>query len=158
MFKLIHVLTLILIQIILLRAKCVQAQESRPNFIFYYPDTLRAESFNAYGNKVPDVSPNFDAFAASGTLFEQCHVPHTQCTPSRTAMFTGRYMHVAGHRTQTHLVRSYEENYFRLLKENGYTIHWHGKNDALSHASFNKSVTHWTKDFSYDIVYVERMI
>ena len=24
------------------------------------------------------------------------------------------------------------------------------KNDALSHASFNKSVTHWTKDFSYD--------
>ena len=50
-----HFLTLILIQIILLRAKCVQAQESRPNFIFYYPDTLRAESFNAYGNKVPDV-------------------------------------------------------------------------------------------------------
>ena len=150
MLKFIDVLIVISITIILLRAKCTNAQDERPNFIFYYPDTLRAESFNAYGNKVPDVSPNFDAFAKSGTLFEQCHVPHTQCTPSRTAMLTGRFMHVAGHRTQTHLIRSYEENYFRLLKENGYTIHWYGKNDALSHASFNKSVTHWSGHIGYD--------
>ena len=128
----------------------VTSQDTRPNIIFYFPDTLRAESFNAYGNSVPDVSPNFDAFARTGTIFEQCHVPHTQCTPSRTAMMTGRYMHVAGHRTQTHLIQSYEENYFRLLKESGYHIEWHGKNDALSSASFNKSVSNWSGSIGYD--------
>ena len=47
-------------------------------------------------------------------------------------MMTGRYMHVLGHRTQDHLVRAYEENYFRLLKEDGYHVKWLGKNDALS--------------------------
>ena len=35
----------------------------RPNFIFFFPDTLRAESFNSYGSSVPGVTPNFDAFA-----------------------------------------------------------------------------------------------
>ena len=130
-------------------AKSTFSKDTRPNIIFYLPDTLRAESFNAYGNKVPSVTPNFDAFAKTGTLFEQCHVPHTQCSPSRAAMLTGRYMHVAGHRTQTHLIRSYEENYLRLLKESGYHIQWHGKNDVFSKSSFNQSVSNWTNDFGY---------
>ena len=51
--------------------------------------------------------------------FEQAHTLHTQCSPSRCAMLTGRYMHVNGHRTQIHLIQSYETNYFRTLKENG---------------------------------------
>ena len=45
---------------------------------------------------------------------------HTQCSPSRCTMLTGRYMHVLGHRTQTHLVQDYEMNYYRALKEAGY--------------------------------------
>ena len=32
-------------------------------------------------------------------------------------MLTGRYMHVLGHRTQTHLVQDYEMNYYRAMKE-----------------------------------------
>ena len=42
---------------------------------------------------------------------------HTQCSPSRCTMLTGRYMHVLGHRTQTHLVQDYEMNYYRAMKE-----------------------------------------
>ena len=61
----------------------VTSQDTRLNILFYFPDTLRAESFNANGNSVPDISPNFDAFARTGTIFEQCHVPHTQCTQSK---------------------------------------------------------------------------
>ena len=52
----------------------------------------------------------------------------------RATMMTGRYMHVLGHRTQIHLIRAYEENYWRLLKEAGYHVKWLGKNDALSKA------------------------
>lgn len=125
-------------------------EPDRPNMIFFFPDTLRAESFNSYGSTVPGVSPNFDAFAATGTRFEQCHVMHTQCSPSRTTMMSGRYMHVMGHRTQIHLLRAYEENYFRLLKESGYHIQWYGKNDALSAAAFNLSVSAWDNTIGYD--------
>merc|ERR1711991_741485 len=81
--------------------------KKRPNMIFFFPDTLRAESFNSYGNTVPNVTPNFKSFAESGVRFEQAHVMHTQCSPSRCTMMTGRYMHVLGHRTQIHLVRAY---------------------------------------------------
>lgn len=35
-------------------------------------------------------------------------------------MLTGRYMHVLGHRTQTHLIQDYEMNYYRAMKEAGY--------------------------------------
>ena len=129
---------------------CVEGKSKPPNMIFFFPDTLRAESFNSYGNKVPNVTPNFKAFAESGVRFEQAHVMHTQCSPSRCTMMTGRYMHVLGHRTQIHLVRAYEENYWRLLKENGYHIAWYGKNDALSAAAFNLSVSEWENDIGYD--------
>ena len=90
--------------------------EKRPNLIFFFPDTLRAESFNSYGNTVPNLTPNFQAFGKEGTRFEQAHVMHTQCSPSRCTMMTGRYMHTLGHRTQIHLVRAYEENYFSFIQ------------------------------------------
>ena len=54
-------------------------------------------------------------------MFEQAHVQHTQCSPSRCAIMTGRYMHVMGHRTQTHLVQEWEPNVFAYLKASGYT-------------------------------------
>ena len=109
------------------------------NFIVFMPDELRAESLGCYGHPL-DVSPNIDAFAAEGTLFEQCHVQHTVCSPSRCSMLTGWYPHVRGHRTLWHLLRPDEPNMFRYLKQSGYDVHWFGKNDALSPDSFATSV------------------
>lgn len=54
----------------------------RPNFVFSFPDTLRAESFSGYGIDL-DVTPNLAKFAETGVRFEQAHVMHTQCSPSR---------------------------------------------------------------------------
>jgi choline-sulfatase len=102
----------------------------------------RAESIGCYGHPFVQ-TPNLDGFAAQGTRFDQAHVLHTQCAPSRCAITTGRYMHVLGHRTQTHLVQNYEPNMFRYLKEANYTVLWYGKNDMLSADSFNSSVTDW---------------
>jgi len=125
------------------------ATKGKMNFVFLFPDTLRAESFNAYGLKVPGVTPNADRMAAQGTLFESAHVMHTQCSPSRCTMLTGRYMHVDGHRTQTHLIQDYEPNYLRALKESGYHIQYYGKNDALSKTAFNLSVSEWENTIGY---------
>ena len=88
-------------------------------------------------------TPNVERLAASGSLFEQAHVQHTQCSPSRSAIITGRYMHVLGHRTQTHLVQPAESNLFALLKAHNYSTLMLGKNDMLAAASFSKSFTYW---------------
>ena len=104
----------------------------------------RAESIGVYGHPFVK-TPNLDALAANGTVFKEAHVLHTQCAPSRCAMITGRYMHVLGHRTQTHLVRDYEPNFFRYLKEAGYHIQCYGKNDMFSQEAFPLSVSNWTK-------------
>ena len=115
------------------------------NIAWLFPDTLRAESFSSYGFPLP-TTPNLDAFQKTAVRFEQTHVQHTQCSPSRVSMLTGRPMHVLGHRTQTHLVQDYEFNYFRTMKESGVHVQYYGKNDAFSADAFNRSVSWWSKD------------
>mmetsp|Transcript_45736 Transcript_45736/g.99370 ORF Transcript_45736/g.99370 Transcript_45736/m.99370 type:complete len:553 (-) Transcript_45736:346-2004(-) len=120
-------------------------QQQRMNFVFMFPDTLRAESFSSYGLPLK-TTPNLDEFAKTAVRFEQAHALHTQCTPSRVTMFTGRYMHVLGHRTQQHLIQPYEFNYLRTLKENGYHVQYYGKNDAFSADAMNLSASEWSDD------------
>ena len=119
--------------------------DARPNLIVYLPDTIRAESLSAYGH--PFVrTPNVDRLAAQGTTFEQAHAQHTQCSPSRCALLTGRYMHTLGHRTQTHLIQPYEANLFATLKAANYTTMLLGKNDMFAPGSFAPSLTFWEND------------
>ena len=109
------------------------------NFILFNPDELRAESVGGYGHPLAP-TPNMDALASEGTRFDQCHVQHPVCTPSRCSFMTGWYPHVRGHRTLWHLLRPDEPNLLRYLKQAGSTIHWYGKNDLLAPESFADSV------------------
>lgn len=93
--------------------------DKRPNFVFYFPDTVNAESCGGvYGNPVAK-TPFLDGLAKEGTLFTQAHVLHTQCAPSRHAIVTGRYMHTTGHRTQSHGVEEWEPDVFKYLHDAG---------------------------------------
>ncbi len=110
------------------------------NFIFFMPDELRAESVGCYGHPLAP-TPNIDRLAAEGARFDQCHVQHTVCTPSRCSLMTGWYPHVRGHRTLWHMLRPDEPNLLKYLKGAGYDVYWGGKNDLLAPASFADSVT-----------------
>ena len=101
------------------------------NFVVFYPDEVRAESLSCYGHPLVR-TPNLDRLAAEGVRFDQCHVQHTVCTPSRSSLMTGWYPHVSGHRTLWHLLRPHEPSLFRYLKESGYHVVWLGKNDLYS--------------------------
>ena len=48
----------------------------RPNFIFFQPDEMRAESLGCYGHPIVQ-TPNLDAFAKESTRFDQAHVSYT---------------------------------------------------------------------------------
>ena len=98
------------------------------NYVFFFPDEMRAESVSCYGHPLVQM-PNYDRLAREGVRFGQCHVQHPVCSPSRCSLMTGWYPHVRGHRTLWHLLRRDEESLFRYLHEDGYHIAWHGKND-----------------------------
>lgn len=110
------------------------------NIIYYNPDEMRANVLGCYGHKLVKTT-NFDRFAEMAVRFDQCHVQHTVCTPSRCSFMTGWYPHTNGHRSLWHLLRPHEPNTLRYLKQNGYDTYWIGKNDLLATESIPDSVT-----------------
>jgi choline-sulfatase len=126
-----------------------------PNIIYYNPDEMRADLLGCYGHPVVQ-TPNIDRLAETGVRFDQCHVQHTVCSPSRCSFTTGWYPHVRGHRTLWHLLQPDEPNTLKYLKQAGYQVHWIGKNDLLAPESFEDSVTRvhateWGKGGDRDI-------
>jgi arylsulfatase A-like enzyme len=94
----------------------------RPNYVIFMPDQLRYDSLGCT-TTTPEVrTPNIDAFRARGTLFTNCFLQASVCSQSRCSMFTGTYPHVSGHRSLENLIKPWEPNLFRSLKENGYHV------------------------------------
>ena len=66
----------------------------RPNVLLITGDDLGVIA-GCYGDPVVR-TPNLDALAARGMLFERAYVAQASCSPSRAAIFTGRYPHDNG--------------------------------------------------------------
>lgn len=62
---------------------------ARPNVVLISVDTLRADHLNCYGYKARRISPNIDALAAEGVLFENHMASSPWTTPSHMSLFTG---------------------------------------------------------------------
>src|SRR5439155_8822898 len=90
------------------------------------PDQLGADAVGAFGSLVAK-TPHIDALAARGTAFTDAYSQHSVCGPSRVSMFTGWYPHVMGHRTLTHLLKPWEPNLLKIMKEAGYNVAWAGQ-------------------------------
>jgi arylsulfatase A-like enzyme len=93
----------------------------RPNVLVFMPDQLRADALGCFGSAFAQ-TPNIDALAARGTRFDCAYGQHSVCSPSRVSMLTGWYPHVRGHRTLTHLLKPWEPNLLRILKDAGYHV------------------------------------
>lgn len=101
---------------------------SRPNFIIFMPDQLRYDSLGCTTSSTstaptpaptPCRTPNIDAFARTSTLFTNCFVQASVCAQSRCSIFTASYPHVSGHRSLENLIKPWEPNLFRSLREEG---------------------------------------
>ncbi|KAI7337405.1 hypothetical protein KC315_g2323 [Hortaea werneckii] len=89
--------------------------------IMFMPDQLRYDAVGVFGNEIAK-TPNIDAFAKEGTRFTNCFLQASTCSQSRCSMFTGQYPHVSGHRTLENLLKPWEPNVFRSLREGGYHV------------------------------------
>jgi arylsulfatase A-like enzyme len=116
--------------------------DSRPNLLLFMPDQLRADAVGAFGNPLAR-TPHLDALAARGVRFGEAYAQHSVCSPSRVSLMTGWYPHVAGHRTLTHLLKPWEPNLLKLLRESGYHVAWVGQRGD----TFSKGVTAASTDF-----------
>ncbi|KAF5005373.1 hypothetical protein FDECE_8185 [Fusarium decemcellulare] len=95
----------------------------KPNYIIFMPDQLRYDSLGCTAGPESGIkTPNIDAFAARGSLFTNCFTQASVCSQSRCSMFTGTYPHVSGHRSLENLIKPWEPNIFRSLKESGYHV------------------------------------
>lgn len=63
--------------------------DNRPNILLFMVDQLTAGALKAYGGTVCD-TPNIDALAARGTVFDTAYCPYPLCAPSRASMMSGR--------------------------------------------------------------------
>ncbi|MGI9612773.1 MAG: sulfatase family protein [Acidimicrobiales bacterium] len=61
----------------------------QPNVLFIITDQHRADHVGFAGNSVVR-TPNLDAVAARGTVFESCWVSNPVCMPNRSTIVTGR--------------------------------------------------------------------
>ena len=60
----------------------------RPNIVFILVDNVGWGTFGVYGGTIP--TPRIDKMASEGIRFNNYNV-EAQCTPSRSAILTGRY-------------------------------------------------------------------
>src|SRR5271166_4366600 len=64
------------------------AQEKKPNIVFILVDNVGWGTFGVYGGTV--ATPRIDKMASEGIRFNNYNV-EVQCTPTRSAIHTGRY-------------------------------------------------------------------
>jgi len=104
---------------------------AQPNLVLFLADDLGYGDLGCFGHPLIQ-SPNLDRFAKQGVKLTQCYAASAVCSPSRSALLTGRTPHRNGVYTwiaedsEVHLRRS-EVTLPVLLKKAGYTTCHSGK-------------------------------
>ena len=143
----------------------------KPNVLFIAVDDLRPE-LGCYGRAAH--SPNIDALAARGTLFERAYVQVALCMPSRVSVMTGQRPDTTGVVDFSVRFRDVQPDVVTLpqhFRAHGYKAVAFGKifhnNDKASwseplfksdrepyHTEFGLEVIEWTKEDHRRLTYV----
>ncbi len=119
------------------------------NLIILCPDEMRGDCAGFMGN--PDIrTPNFDAFARQGVVFERHMTVFPKCVPARINLMTGRYSHTDGYRTINQLMLPGEPNLLDRFQENGYETAVFGKNHCWDRETFESDIDYRSHKPPYD--------
>jgi arylsulfatase A-like enzyme len=90
-----------------------------PNIVFVISDDHSAADLGCYGNKSIH-TPNLDSLAKDGVRFETCIVTSPQCSPNRSAIFTGCMAHTTGTSRLHTPMPPWEQTFLEGLRGRGY--------------------------------------
>ncbi|GAA5507495.1 sulfatase family protein [Novipirellula caenicola] len=126
----------------------------RPNVVVFVADDMGWGDSGTYGHELIK-TPNLDKLAARGVKLTQCYSACAVCSPSRSAILTGRHpyrngvwRHLSGNH-KAHL-RESEITYPKLLKSIGYETCHVGKWHLNSLPHFNTAEYPQPGDHGYD--------
>ena len=138
----------------LLGAAVIHAESDRPNVVVFVADDMGWGDSGTYGHELIK-TPNLDRLASGGVKLTQCYSACGVCSPSRSAILTGRHpyrngvwRHLSGSH-EAHL-RASEITYPELLKEIGYETCHVGKWHLNSMPQFNNPEFPQIGDQGYD--------
>ncbi len=137
-----------LLVLMLCACKPTEVPAKKPNILFIAIDDLRPE-LGCYGSEIA-ISPNLDALAEGGLLFERAYCQQAICSPSRASLMTGARPETIG------VIENY--TYFRDLNPDlvtlpqhfiakGYEAVYCGK---IYHGKFTDRELSWSRDPSRD--------
>lgn len=99
---------------------------ARPNFLLFMTDQQRADHLGCYGNTLLR-TPNIDALAKSGSIFDRFYVSAPVCMPNRAALVTGRMPSATGVRRNGIPLSLSSRTFADALLEAGYRTALIGK-------------------------------
>ena len=128
--------------------------QNKPNILFISIDDLRPE-LGCYGSPIAK-SPNLDALAADGILFNRAYCQQAICSPSRASLMTGTRPETVG------IIENY--TYFRDVnpdiitlpqhfRANGYETVYCGK---IFHGKFTDEELSWSRKPAIDKVNIPK--
>jgi len=98
-----------------------QTRSPLPNMVFLLSDDHSVPDLGCYGNRAVH-TPNLDRMAREGMRFNNAFVASPQCSPNRSAIFTGCTPHtIATTRLHTPFPE-WERTYIEALQERGYFV------------------------------------
>lgn len=149
-----RIAVLLLVSLVAPTVSSAQTKPSKPNIVVFLADDMGWGDTATYGHPLIK-TPNLDKLASEGVKFTQCYSACGVCSPSRSAILTGRtpyrngvYRHLSGNH-EAHLRRS-EITYPKLLKTIGYETCHVGKWHLNSKPQFNTSKYPQPGDHGYD--------
>ncbi|NJB85953.1 iduronate 2-sulfatase [Lewinella marina] len=119
------------------------AADARPNFLFIAVDDLRPE-LGAYGSEIA-VTPNLDALAGRGLLFNRAYCQQAICGPSRASLMTGTRPETNGVTENYAYFRETSPDILTLpqyLRQHGYETVYSGK---IFHGRFTDEELSWSR-------------
>ncbi|MEX0288852.1 MAG: sulfatase [Flavobacteriaceae bacterium] len=115
----------------------------KPNILFLAIDDLRPE-LGAYGSEIA-ITPNLDALAADGLLFQNAYCQQAICSPSRASLMTGARPETIGVIENYTYFRDANPDIITLpqhFRANGYETVYAGK---IYHGRFTDSALSWSR-------------
>ncbi len=118
-------------------------EKNRQNILWLYIDD-QSPWYEVYGDTLAQ-TPNLDALAAEGVVFERAYAPAPVCSPSRSSLITGAYsIRIGAHDHRSGRVPGYHielpEGFStlpELFRAKGYQTYNNGKDDY--NFSYNRS-------------------